>query len=120
MVVIAYAREHPVRYQLLFNDPNFVSKNKALEAASFSSFQAFSEIVRQCQMDRSFRSVETVRMTGLIYATLHGAIDLELGGQARKANGLDNIEATVDLLLDLLVDPNQLAPAWSLSRARIA
>ncbi len=47
-------------------------------------------------------SVETARIAGLIYATLHGAIDLELGGRAREAKGLGSIEATVELLPDLL------------------
>ena len=106
MVVVAYAREHPARYRLLFSDPNLVSGNGALEVAAFGSFQAFAAIVRRCQMDKSLRSIETARMTGLIYATLHGAIDLEIGGRARKAKGLGSIEATVDLLLDLLAHPN--------------
>lgn len=101
MVIIAYAQEHPARYRLLFSDPNLVSDGD-LEVAAFGSFQAFAAIVQQCQMDKSLRSIDTTRMTGLIYATLHGAIDLELGGRARKAKGLSSIEATVDLLLDLL------------------
>ena len=46
-------------------------------------------------------------MTGLIYATLHGAIDLELGGRAKEAKGLGSIEATLDLLLDLLAEPSR-------------
>ena len=107
MVVIAYARAHPARYRLLFSDPNLVSGDGALEVAAFGSFQAFAAIVRQCQMDKSLGSIETARMTGLIYATLHGAIDLEIGGRARKAKGLSSIEATVDLLLDLLAHPSE-------------
>ena len=102
MVVVAYARKHPARYRLLFSDPNLVSGDGALETAALGSFQAFAAIVRQCQTARRLRSIEAVRMTGLIYATLHGAIDLEIGGRARKAKGLGSIEATVDLLLDLL------------------
>ncbi len=106
MVVVAYAREHPARYRLLFSDPNLVSGDGALEVAAFGSFQAFAAIVRQCQLDKSLQSLDTARMTGLIYATLHGAIDLEIGGRARKAKGLSSIEATVDLLLNLLAHPS--------------
>ena len=106
MVVVAYAREHPARYRLLFSDPNLVAGDGALEVAAFGSFQAFAAIVRQCQVDKSLRPIETARMTGLIYATLHGAIDLEIGGRARKAKGLGSVEAAVDLLLNLLEHPS--------------
>ena len=105
MVLVAYAREHPARYRLLFSDPDLVSVNGTLEIAAFGSFQAFAEIVRQCQADRSLPPIEAARLTGLIYATLHGAIDLQLGGRAKEAKGLGSIEATLDLLFDLLREP---------------
>lgn len=101
-VVITYAREHPARYRLLFSDPDLKSVEGTLQTAAFGSFQAFNAIVRHCQDDGSLRQIATARLTGLIYATLHGAIDLELGGRAREAKGLGSTEATIDLLLDLL------------------
>lgn len=104
-VVIAYARDHPARYRLLFSDPGLASADGALQIAAFGSFQAFAAIVRRCQLDASLRAMETARLTGLIYATLHGAIDLELGGRAKEAKGLGSIEATMGLLLDLLAPP---------------
>ncbi len=107
MVMIAYARKHPARYRLLFSDPDLVSVDGILEVAAFGSFQAFAAIVQRYQAGKSLRSIETARLTGLIYATLHGAIDLELGGRAKKAKGLGSIEATIDLLLDLLAPPGQ-------------
>ncbi len=102
MVLIAYAREHPARYRLLFSDPDLPSVGGTMEIAALGAFQAFGVIVQRCQAGGSLPPVETARLTGLIYATLHGAIDLELGGRAREAKGLGSIEATVDLLLDLL------------------
>jgi MFS family permease len=41
-------------------------------------------------------------LTGLIYAALHGAIDLELGGRSSGSKGLGSIETTADLLFQLL------------------
>jgi len=111
MVVIAYAREHPARYRLLFSHPDLVSGDEPLDVAAFGSFQAFAAIVRRCQAGGSLPPIETVRVTGLIDATLHGAIDLELGGRAREAKGLGSIEATVDLLLDCLARSNWPGPA---------
>jgi len=42
--------------------------------------------------------VDTVRLTGLIYAALHGAIDLQLGGCASGSKGPGSIDATVGLI----------------------
>ncbi len=108
MVVIAYAREHPARYRLLFSDPDLISVGGTLEVAAVGSFQAFAAIVRRCQAGGGLQPIETAKLTGLIYATLHGAIDLELGGRAKEAKGLGSIEATVNLLLDLLAPSNRI------------
>ena len=99
--LIDYAHEHKARYRLLFSDPGLMPEPN-LKAAALGSFQAFSSIVSRCQQDGVLPQVETVRLTGLIYAALHGAIDLELGGRAGGSKGLGSVEATVSLLLDLL------------------
>ncbi len=104
MVLVAYAREHPARYRLLFSDPD-LPVGGSLEVAALASFQAFAAIVRRGQSDGSLRPIEAARLTGLIHATLHGAIDLELGGRAREEKGLGSIEATVALLLELVGRP---------------
>ena len=67
-----------------------------------SSFQAFSCIVSRCQQDGVVPDVEAMRLRGLIYAVLHGAIDLELGGRASGSKGAGSIKAMVNLLFDLL------------------
>jgi hypothetical protein len=41
-------------------------------------------------------------VTALVYATLHGLMDLELGGRTKPEKGLGSIEAVVHLLLRLL------------------
>ena len=100
-VLISYAQGHQARYRLLFSDPG-LTPEKSLKAAALGSFQAFSAIVARCQRDGVLPQVDTVRLTGLIYAALHGAIDLELGGRSGESKGLESVAATVGLLLDLL------------------
>ncbi|WP_242140934.1 TetR/AcrR family transcriptional regulator [Sphingomonas sp. TREG-RG-20F-R18-01] len=100
-VLIDYAREHKARYRLLFSDPGLLP-GPSLTRAALASFQAFSLIVARCQQDRVLPQGETAGLTGLIYATLHGAIDLELGGRASETKGLGSIEGTIGLLIDVL------------------
>ena len=73
-----------------------------LESAAFDTLVAFSAIVRDGQALDRLPSIDATTLTGLIYATLHDAIDLELGGRAADRKGLGWIEATFDVLLDLL------------------
>jgi AcrR family transcriptional regulator len=101
LALISYARKHKARYRLLFSDPG-LSPEQSLKDAAMASFQAFSLIVSRCQSDSVLPQGDTVSLTGLIYASLHGAIDLELGGRSGGAKGLGSIEATVDLLFRLL------------------
>ena len=101
-VLVRFAREHPARYRLLFNDQGISSERGTMEDAAMGAFQAFAAIVRRCQEGGALPAIETAKLTGLIYATLHGAIDLELGGRASEGKGLGTIEGTVELLLDLL------------------
>ena len=102
LVLIAYARAHPARYRLLFSDPDIASGGGTLGPAAFDAFVAFSAIVRHGQARGRLPALDTIQLTGLIYATLHGAIDLELGGRAMDRKGLGSIEATFDILLALL------------------
>lgn len=97
--LIAYGRHHPARYRLLFSDPELASTGGAMEAAALAAFRAFDDLVQRCGFDHGTPSV---RLTGLIYAAVHGAIDLELGGRARDAKGLGSVTATADLLFDLI------------------
>lgn len=100
-VLIDYALEHQARYRLLFSDPG-LSPEPALKNAAMASFQAFHSIVSRCQREGVLPEFDSVRLTGLIYATLHGAIDLELGGRAGGSKGLSSIEETANTLFRLL------------------
>jgi AcrR family transcriptional regulator len=101
LALIGYARKHKARYRLLFSDPD-LSPEPNLKDAAMASFQAFSLIVARCQGEGILPRVDPVAMTGLIYASLHGAIDLELGGRAGGTKGLGNIEGSIGLLFRLL------------------
>ena len=69
---------------------------------AFASFQAYSALVARAQARGALPAADTPDLTGLIYATLHGTIDLRLGGRARQEKGLSSVRATLDLLFAVL------------------
>ena len=97
-VLIGCGLRHRARYRLLFSDPELVDEPSLKEAA----FGAFSRIVARCQAAGDLPAADVVELTGLIYAALHGAIDLHIGGRATDAKGLGSAAATADLLFELL------------------
>jgi AcrR family transcriptional regulator len=98
---IAYALEHPARYRLLFSDPGLPMTDE-LRSAAFAPFGTLVVIVERCQREKTLAASDPVRLGGVIFAAVHGAIDLSIGGRATAAKGLDSALATVKLLLELL------------------
>ncbi len=99
---VAYGQDYPARYRLLFSDPDIAAQGGDLETAAMRSFNEFAEIVRECQDASDFPNVPNEALAGLIYATVHGLIDLQAGGRLRKEKGLDQASEGVDLLITLL------------------
>ena len=104
--LIDYARQHPARYHLLFSDPG-LEPEAELRSAALASFKAFTAVVVRSRGEGLLPSADPVALTGLIYAALHGAIDLELGGRGGEAKGLSNVHTTAALLFDLLGKVNR-------------
>lgn len=100
-IFVSYAQEYPARYRLLFSDPD-IAAQRDLEAAAMQSFAEFAAIVQGCQEAKDLPSVPNVELTGLIYASVHGLIDLQAGGRMRKEKGLANVHEGVELLVKLL------------------
>ncbi len=85
--LIEYARLHQARYRLLFSDEN-LSPSQGLVDAAFASFQAFRLLGSRYQLQVGQIGLDEVELAGLIYATCHGAIDLQLNGRATGSKGL--------------------------------
>jgi AcrR family transcriptional regulator len=99
---LAYGRKHPARYRLLFSDLDIAARGGSLEQAAMQTMQAFACLVGAYQEKGRARELPSRMVTALLYATLHGLMDLELGGRTDPEKGLGNIEAVVHLLLRLL------------------
>lgn len=98
----AYGRKHPARYRLLFSDPDIAACGGSLEHAAMQTMQAFARLVAAYQEKGHAQELPSRTVTALLYATMHGLMDLELGGRGKPQKGLGDIEAVVHLLLRLL------------------
>ncbi len=101
-VFVSYGQEYPARYRLLYSDPDIAAQGGDLEEAAMRSFAEFAAIVQGCQDADDLPDVTNVELTGLIYASVHGLIDLQMGGRMRKEKGLTDAYKGVELLVKLL------------------
>jgi AcrR family transcriptional regulator len=99
---IAYGRSHPGRYRLLFSDPEMVVPGGTLEVAAMRALKALTVLVEAFQATGRAAHLPTQQVTALLYATLHGLMDIELGQRALPEKGLGDIAAVADLLVELL------------------
>ena len=101
-VFVSYGQNHPARYRLLFSDPDIAAQGGELEAAALRSFAEFAIIVRECQEAGGLPDAPNAELTGLIYASVHGLLDLEAGGRLRQEKGLTDAYKGAELLVNLL------------------
>lgn len=100
-VFVSYGQEYPARYRLLYSDPDIAAGGGDLEAA-MKPFAEVAAIVQECQDAGDLPDVPNVELTGLIYASVHGLIDLQVGGRMRQEKGLTDAYKGAELLVRLL------------------
>jgi AcrR family transcriptional regulator len=120
MHFIAYGRAHPARYRLLFSGPEVCVDGSSMQDAARDAFDSFGALVAQCKRESEGPPADCLKLAGLIYATVRGALDLELSGHAKERNGLDDLGATVDLLLNFIWPPPASLGAARNSREIVA
>lgn len=98
----SYGRANPARYRLLFSDPEIGRRGGDLELAALGAFAVFASIVEEFQAETMSAAVPARDVAGLIYAAVHGLIDLEASGRMREQNGLQDADQGIGLLLDLV------------------
>ena len=101
-VVIDYGHERPARYKLLFSDAAIAARGGELERVALAVFGEFAAIVRECQVAGHLPEMPNLTLTGLLFAAMHGLMDLEAGGRMRPEKGLAGVLDSMDHLLRLL------------------
>ena len=100
--VVEYGHAHPARYRLIFSNPGIAAQGGDIEKAALVAFAAFAAIVQECQAKQELPDVSNTALSGLLYASMHGLIDLEASGRMRPARGLSSVGQSIDLLVQLL------------------
>jgi AcrR family transcriptional regulator len=101
-----YGRGYPNRYQLLFSDPAIAEQEGELEKAALASFSAFALLVAECQQFGVLPTVPTPALAGLLYASVHGLIDLQASGRMKAEKGFMNVSEGITLLFKVLSTEN--------------
>ena len=102
-----YGRDYPSRYQLLFSDPAIAKQEGELQQAAMASFSAFALLVAQCQKAGVLPRVPTPALAGLLYASVHGLVDLQASGRMKSEKGFMSVSEGITLLLKVLATENQ-------------
>ncbi len=104
-----YGRDYPNRYQLLFSDPEIAKQGGELQKAAMASFSAFASLVGECQKAHVLPGVPTPALAGLLYASVHGLVDLQASGRMKSEKGFMGVSDGVALLLKVLATGNKEA-----------
>lgn len=100
--LMAFSREHPARYALLFNNPETAAAGGAVKENALATFTEFSAIVADCQAAGDLPDTPSETLASLIFAALQGLLSIERNGALHPEKGLTSVEASVTLLLELL------------------
>ena len=99
---VDYGETNPARYRLLFGDPAIAAHGGGLETTALGTFAAFARLVAEAQEGRGLPAMATPALAGLIFAAVHGLIDLQSGGRLRAEKGASDAREGVANLLSLL------------------
>lgn len=94
----------PARYRLMFGPEVRHRPYPEVHEAARGLYRRLVGVVAECQEGGRLPGGDAVALSALVYATVHGAVDLALAGHAGEEKGLDDPLALVRLLLGLLSD----------------
>jgi len=101
-VLIAFSREHPSRYRLVFGVPVMEGDHPDLQAQNAACVAEVTAIVDECKADKLLPDVPTKHLASLLLAALHGHVLLDANGQLKPDKGLPSIEDNMSLLVGIL------------------
>jgi hypothetical protein len=80
-VYVRFALANPHRYRLMFGEKMQGSPHPEVHEAAHALYEGFVGAVAECQEAGELPAGDPAGLAALIYATVHGAVDLALAGQ---------------------------------------
>jgi AcrR family transcriptional regulator len=107
--LLVFARAHPARYNLILSDASAVNPDGTTQQKAITAFNALAELIRACQDAGELVPGDPLRLGMLMFATVNGLIDLELGGRLQNNADMNKPEEIVELLFQLVGHPQVVA-----------
>lgn len=99
LVYIRFVLDHPAKYRLMLGPE--VRESDTVEVAAHEVFELLTETVAAGQDAGRLRAGDTLRLSALIFASVHGVLDLSLAGHVSASKGLDGADIIRFLLQQL-------------------
>ena len=103
--LLVFARGRPARYRLFFSDADVAMANGSTHQKATAALDALATLIQACQDAGELAPGDPHKLAALIYGTVHGLIDLELGGRLQASKEWSRPEEIVELLLALVTRP---------------
>jgi hypothetical protein len=98
-VYVRFALANPHRYRLMFGEKMQGSPHPEVHEAAHVLYEGLVGAVTECQEAEQLPRGDPTRLAALIYATVHGAVDLALAWQSEQSKGLEDPISQLHLLL---------------------
>lgn len=99
---VRFALANPHRCRMMFSPEVKASPYPVVHEAAGAVHAKFVGVVAECQEAGELPAGDPVKLAALMYAAVHGAVDLALSGHTEESKGLGDPLALVRLLLDSL------------------
>ncbi|HTG39379.1 TetR/AcrR family transcriptional regulator [Sphingomonas sp.] len=99
--LIAFSRERPARYRLVFGAPTLAREHPELQDRSMACLAQIMALVEECKNAKALPDAPTRSLASLLLATMHGLVLLEAQGQLRADKGLPTVEENMALMVRL-------------------
>jgi len=100
---LAYAREQPHHYQLIFGDTPIDQPDQELESAADDGMLAIRELVEHAQTERELGTGPPRELATVLWVLLHGLAQLQITGHLHEPRTIDGDTGLEELLALALI-----------------
>jgi len=97
-----FAMEHDEHYQLMFNTKWDNEKYPEIKESAFRVFQKTEKIVMLAVKSGNSQDASPKEITAILYAFIHGLVELHLGGHNEVDKGLSDPEELISRIIGAL------------------